>query len=256
MKDPQADSSGDALKAPDINWNWEGANYLAEWHEPIVELLSRYVPRNATILEVGAGGSYTLGGLARRLECSAFGIEPDVAGIRKTIELAQGESADVLMTRGDGFLLPFEQDRFDVVYSLGLVEHFTLEETRALIDEHIRVCKPGGLVIVAVPNLLNLPHTIRKAYLGERYEFAPEHSFSSRRLVTMLDSAGLREIKTDGVHPLWGLGMSPWGWRVVSMLKLTGIAKLLENAGSPRVRAEIGFMTYAIGRKKRQSENE
>jgi hypothetical protein len=71
----------------------------------------------------------------------------------------------------------------------------------------------------------------------------------------MLEEAGLREIKTDGVHPLWGLGMSPWGWRVVSLFRLVGIAKLFDRVKSPRVRAEIGFMTYAIGKKALNTKN-
>ena len=122
---------GQTLTAPEIDWNWENTSYLAEWHEPIVELLSRYVPGNSKILEVGAGGSHTLGALASRLHCAAFGIEPDIAGARKTIELASRESSTVLMVRGDGFLLPFADENFDVVYSLGLIEHFSPKQSEA-----------------------------------------------------------------------------------------------------------------------------
>jgi len=238
-----------SLTVPKIDWNWEQANYLAEWHEPIVELMSRYVPKESRILEVGAGGSHTLGALAGRLNCQAFGIEPDVAGIRKTNELAISESAEVAMIRGDGFMLPFDDCQFDVVYSLGLVEHFTLELTEALIAEHFRVCRFGGFVIVAVPNLLNLPHTLRKLYLGDAYEYAPEHAFTPGHLKRMLSSAGLQYVSTDGLQPLWGLGMSPIGWRFVSLFKRIGLARLLDDVKTPGMRARIGYMTYAIGKK-------
>jgi SAM-dependent methyltransferase len=250
MNTHQSEVTRQNLTSPDISWNWETANYFADWHEPIVELLSRYIPRNTRILEIGAGGSHTLGALANRLNCVAFGLEPDVAGIAKAVELANGENAPVLMVRGDGFSLPFAENSFDVVYSLGLVEHFSFAQSEELIAEHFRVCKAGGRVVVAVPNLLNLPHTLRKAYLGERYEYAPEHSFTPRQLIGMLEGVGLREISTDGLHPLWGLGMSRWGWNVVRLLRRTGIARVLEKIKSPSIRAGLGFMTYAIGKKK------
>ena len=237
------------LVAPEIHWNWEQANYVADWHEPIVRLISRYVPRKAKVLEVGAGGSHTLGALAARLECETYGVEPDLGGIKKTIELAKAESGKVRMILGDGFNLPFDEGAFDVVYSLGLVEHFEPKQTQALIEDHLRVCKPAGIVIVAVPNLLNLPHTLRKAYLGSRYEYAPERSFSPREIKRILASAGVESITVDGVNPLWGLGMSSLGWRIVDLLRRVGIAKLIDDVKSPSLRANIGYMSYAIGRK-------
>ena len=238
-----------ASNIPKIGWNWDQANYFDNWHEPIFELLKRYVPEQSTILEVGAGGSHTLGATAGRLRCEAYGIEPDRDGIKKTVEMADLEDAAVRMIRGDGFYLPFADDRFDVVYSLGLVEHFEQSDTNSLIAEHTRVCRPGGTVIIGVPNLLNLPHTLRKAYLGNRYEYAPERSFTPGRLRKMLIAAGLKSVTIDGLNPLWGLGMSPIGWRMVTALKRVGIAKRLDNARSADLRARIGFMTYAIGTK-------
>lgn len=235
-----------AKNVPDIEWNWEQANYFAEWHEPIYSLLERYVPASSKILEVGGGGSHTLGALAARLNCTAFGIDPDRNGAAKTKLLAEAESAKVEMIRGDGFCLPFDDGEFDVVYSLGLVEHFSALQTDELVAEHVRVCRPGGLVIVAVPNSLNLPHTARKALLGSRYEYFPERSYSPNQLGRLLRKSGLRIVSMDGVVPLWGLGMSPMGWRVVTVLNRIGIGERLNNVGNSRWRAALGFITYAV----------
>jgi SAM-dependent methyltransferase len=242
-------NSENSAEIPEIEWNWEQANYFEDWHEPIFELMSRYVPKGAKTLEIGAGGSHTLGALAGRLGCDAFGLEPDLAGIEKTIELAAGESAHVSMVRGDGFYLPFADGQFDVVYSLGLVEHFDHDGTVSLIAEHVRVCRNGGSVVVAVPNALNLPHSLRKAYLGRKYKYFPERSFTPRRLRKILNSAGLGAIMTDGLAPLWGLGMSPLGWWCVRILRRLGIARLLDGIRIPSLRANIGFMSYGIGKK-------
>lgn len=237
------------LSVPAIEWSWDQAGYLADWHEPIVELLSRYIDRETKILEVGAGGSHTLSALAGRRACIGIGVEPDVAGIRKTLQLAEQESGQIHMVRGDGFFLPFSDREFDVVYSLGLVEHFEPDQSDALIAEHARVCKPGGKVIVAVPNLLNFPHTLRKAWLQNAYQFAPERSLTPRALRKAMTAAGFRSLRLDGLNPLWGLGLSPTGWRVVSLFRRIGLAGWLNRIRSPYWRSRLGFMTYAIGEK-------
>jgi len=243
-----AQSSSESF--PDIDWGWDKANYQAEWHEPIFELMARYVVQGSSVLEVGAGGSHTLGAIAGRLECNAVGVEPDLNGIEKTRELARNENTSVQMIRGDGFCLPFSDGAFDVVYSLGLIEHFEPEESTALVAEHVRVCKDGGQVIVAVPNYLNLPHTIRKFMIGKDYEFYPERSFTPRQLKRILISAGLEFKEKDGVLPLWGVSMMDGGWRVTAILDRFGLASRLNDLKRSSWRANTGYMTYAQGIKK------
>jgi SAM-dependent methyltransferase len=52
---------------------------------------------------------------------------------------------------GDARNLPFNNDSFDVVYSLGVVEHFA--ETSRAICEHARIVKKDGYVVITVPRL-------------------------------------------------------------------------------------------------------
>jgi SAM-dependent methyltransferase len=235
---------------PTIEWRWDDADYLPEWHEPIFNLLKRYIPSNSKILEVGAGGSHTLGALAGRLNCRAYGVEPDKDGILKTRELAAVESGQVEMICGDGFRLPFADGEFDVVYSLGLIEHFHLKQSQLLIAEHRRVCKTNGIVIVSVPNWLNIPHTLRKLMLGEKYQYYPENSFTPKGLRNILSSTGLKIVATDGLLPLWGLAMSSSSWRLIAVLNRFGISKKLNNLDNASWRASLGYMTYAIAQKE------
>lgn len=241
--------SYDSDHIPSIEWGWENSEYLAEWHEPIFDLMARYVPKQSTVLEIGAGGSHTIGAIVRRLECRGFGIEPDEAGIEKTIQLAALETAHVEMVRGDGFYLPFENNAFDVVYSLGLIEHFDTGKSSELVAEHVRVCKKNGVVIVAVPNSLNFPHTLRKWFLGSRYEFYPERSYSPKQLRSLLSACALKLRGLDGVAPMWGLRMAPSLYKVVALLDRLGVSKRLTEIRSPKMRANVGFMTYAVGEK-------
>jgi SAM-dependent methyltransferase len=235
------------LRTPGIDWGWEKLDYVPEWHDPLLNLMVQYVPRGARILEVGAGGSHTLGGLALGLGCEAWGVDPDEPGLRSTRSMALRNGTAVRMVQGDGFKLPFPDEVFDTVYSLGLIEHFESIESESLIAEHVRVCRPGGRVLVSVPNLLNLPHTVNKLVLGKRYPFHPERSYLPSRLQSLLERNGLRIVAVDGLLPLWGLGMISWGWRLTALLDRLGLSARLKELKSQRMRAALGYMTFAIG---------
>ena len=52
---------------------------------------------------------------------------------------------------GDARKPPFQDNSFDMVYSLGVVEHFP--ETGAAIREHARVVRRGGYVLITTPHI-------------------------------------------------------------------------------------------------------
>lgn len=234
---------------PSIEWGWNDAQYQPNWHEPLFQIMARYVPPRSHVLEVGAGGSHTLGAVAKRLKCQAYGVEPDWAGILTTRRLATQECAAVRMISGDGFILPFADDSFDFVYSLGLIEHFPEMESAKLVNEHVRVCKPRGSVLISVPNWFNLPHTLSKWIQGKNYRYYPERSYTPKRLCEAMIASGLRIIATDGMLPLWGVAMMPGGWRVTAAIERLGLDGFILSPKSPRVRALLGYMTFAIGMK-------
>ena len=39
---------------------------------------------------------------------------------------------------------------FDLVYSLGVIEHF--EDARSIVEKHLFLTKPGGRVVISIPN--------------------------------------------------------------------------------------------------------
>jgi len=88
--------------------------------------------------------------------------------------------------------LPFRDDSFDAVYSMGTIEHFA--ETERAIAEMARVLKPGGRAIIGVPNrrdpfLRPLLATVMQTCGA--YAYGYEKSYSRPALKAMLERAGL-----------------------------------------------------------------
>src|SRR5262245_58148109 len=45
---------------------------------------------------------------------------------------------------------------FDVVYSIGFIEHF--EDPRMIIEKHLRLLRPGGRLIITLPHFAHLQY--------------------------------------------------------------------------------------------------
>lgn len=122
----------------------------------------------------------------------AYGVDispPIVLQARAAFRRCQRPIAGVV---GDVRELPFLDNSFDAIYSMGTIEHF--DDTQGAIAEIARVLKPGGRAIVGVPNrhdpfLRPLMSTVLQA-IG-LYHYGFEKSYSRRTLRGMLESAGL-----------------------------------------------------------------
>jgi len=75
--------------------------------------------------------------------------------------------------------LPFPDEYFDIVISLGLVEHFRNPEP--VLHEFTRVLKTGGVLITETPNKLNLIFTIYK--ILNRKKLVWEHWWGPKDLI-------------------------------------------------------------------------
>ncbi len=67
--------------------------------------------------------------------------------------------------------LPFKKESFDLIISTEVIEH--LENYRQLIREIYRLLKPGGVVILSTPNVLNLKSKVRYFLSGFFNLFGP-----------------------------------------------------------------------------------
>jgi SAM-dependent methyltransferase len=162
-----------ALAAREAGSFWfRGRNRLILW------ALSRYFPAARSFLEVGCGTGFVLAGIARAWpDMKVAGGDILTAGLRSAHERAPGAALYQL----DARRLPFEQE-FDVVGAFDVLEH--IDDDRKVLCELSRAAKPGGGILITVP---------QHAWLWSAEDEAGRHRrrYSRSELVGKLTRAGL-----------------------------------------------------------------
>ena len=109
------------------------------------------------------------------------------------------------LTRGDIRELPFADASFDLVYTMGTIEH--IAEYRQAVAEVGRVLAAGGTAIIGVPHRWNLflrPLLVWLLELAGLYPYAPERSFGAGELRRIVEAAGLAVRERTGILAIPG----------------------------------------------------
>jgi len=154
--------------------------------------------RGKRVLEVGAGtgrDSFPL------IEYGAEVVQLDYSV--NSLQILRGLSEELHVQTnivgGDTFQLPFRNETFDVVFHQGLLEHFRHPQALALLKENIRVLKPGGYLLVDVPQRYHLYTVVKHVLIAIDKWFAGwERSFSTPELTSLLQSLGLSTVHAYG----------------------------------------------------------
>ena len=96
--------------------------------------------------------------------------------------------------------LPFGDDSFDAIYSMGTIEHFA--ESEAALAEMIRVLRPGGRIVLGVPNRYDpfgRPLLVAALSRLGLYAYGFEKSYSRRHLREMLQRSGVEVVAETGI---------------------------------------------------------
>lgn len=153
----------------------------------LLELAGRVAPPDElAFLDVGCGPGETdrfLEGRVRRL--AGVDVAPEMLErARHANPWAEYRNYAV------GELLPYEDGSFDVSFAICVFHHVSRTQRIPLVEEMIRVCRPGGMVALFEHNPLN-PLT-RKAVRG--CEFDRDAELLSRREAShLLSQAGLAD---------------------------------------------------------------
>ncbi|MDB2369504.1 class I SAM-dependent methyltransferase [Planktomarina temperata] len=170
------------------------------------------------VLEIGCGrGSLSAYFADVGADCHLLDISP------KAIELAKKSFASLNLSGNfyvaDCEKLPFLDETFDFVFSIGLLEHF--EDITLVLAEKNRVLKNDGLMFnYIVPKLPNNVQVEYEWFNDILRTYAPVNSASEKvdvfrsdllsdRYVPVLAKLGMKEIFSSGIYPLPMISNSP-----------------------------------------------
>ena len=161
----------------------------ASYYKDFVTFVTTVSPVQKTeevcLLDVGCGCGWSSFEFARS-GYKTTGIDLNV----KAFEPLQTEGLTLL--ESSALDLPFPNDSFDIVASYQCIEHIPQPQTALL--EMVRVCKPGGVICIISPNLLNpiLPikfiiDAVRRGDLAlKRNSTTPHHPYGNTLVETLV----------------------------------------------------------------------
>ncbi len=123
--------------------------YLGILHEGFVQTLLNLGPPQGRILEVGTGTgriAVLLSKYAPEYEVWAIDLSSNMLRVAKNNAVEFGVKDRLFFIRADAKRLPFKDHSFEMVYSHNMMHH--IPDPRAMIEEMVRVLKPGGTFVL------------------------------------------------------------------------------------------------------------
>jgi len=204
-------AAGTGVRPSDALWK-EGAGYYIEslaqvlespmlpdvrrlGDQRILEIFDRHgnLAPGCRVLELGCGRSRWLPFLALQRQCEVSGLdnEPFAADLARANLMGAGASGRIVC--GDAFDLsgrPDMRGAFDLVYSMGLLEHFDdVVDRIAALKGYLR---PGGRLLTTVPNMQGFNWLMQR--LGSRDILEMHVVYDRKRLARAHEAAGLSTI--------------------------------------------------------------
>jgi SAM-dependent methyltransferase len=186
-------------------------------HRAILRAIANAAPQGlrGEHLDVGSGAGELLELIATRYSMQSFACD-------YTDRLMKRPDQPVDIVDLNHQPLPYADNRFALVTCAETIEH--LENYRQTIREIHRVLRPGGIVVISTPNVLNLRSRVRYFTFGFPNLFGPL-------------AVGKRDVHSPSGH------INPVGWfYLVHALLETGFADLKLSVDHYQRRSLISFV--------------
>jgi glycosyltransferase involved in cell wall biosynthesis len=119
----------------------------------LLDAVKRFVTpagESVSIVEIGGANSCFLDRILGAVDCAAYHVVDTNRYGLSLLQSRVGASSVVRLHEQNVLALKLET-RADLVFSVGLIEHFDPADTREAVRAHFRAVRPGGIVILTFP---------------------------------------------------------------------------------------------------------
>lgn len=172
-------------------------NRKKEYH--LYDILSDILPdKELSLLEIGCAPGGWLAFFYKNFNTKVSGVDYVEQACKKTEENLKKLQIPAKIYHNDVF--KFQHEPFDIVFSIGFIEHFT--DLSPIMNKINDLCnKNSGIVITVIPNLQGLNWWIRRTF---RPEAAAMHRvITFPQLIEIHEKIGLKTIYTKFGRPFY-----------------------------------------------------
>ena len=163
----------------------------------ILQILKSYVVKNNKVLDAGCGsGFFAKYFYDQGMQASALDYSQQALDL--TSSVTQGR---VMLFKKDLRLkaLPEEiTERFDLIFSDGLLEHFSIEDQYQIMHNFFSLLKKGGILATFVPNRFSPWEIIRPIFMPG----IEETPFILKQLIKLNTQQALTILEQGGINTL------------------------------------------------------
>jgi SAM-dependent methyltransferase len=169
----------------------EGKRFFKEIH-PEMESLSAVFREESyeRILDIGCGtGRHTVYLAGKGFD--VYGLDSSPTALKYTIDLLSSQDLSAHLTLHDMVSLPYDDDYFDAIISVQVIQHNTIEKIHNTVQEISRVLKVNGMVWITVLASENVPENREEIEPGTFIPLdgleagLPHHYFTEREILSL-----------------------------------------------------------------------
>jgi 2-polyprenyl-3-methyl-5-hydroxy-6-metoxy-1,4-benzoquinol methylase len=166
-------------------------------------LLKAHVREGNKVLEIGCAPGKLLAWIAAVLRASVAGIDYSPRGLAQTHRLFSALNLTADLRCEDFRGTTFPANNFDVVFSVGVIEHF--DDPRDIVRKHLSLVRPGGTALMTVPNYSGIYGRLQRYFDAESLLFHNTKIMSCEALAALVPSDEPFRVKA---YPFGRI--SPW----------------------------------------------
>jgi 2-polyprenyl-3-methyl-5-hydroxy-6-metoxy-1,4-benzoquinol methylase len=131
-------------------------------NKELLKIFDTYLPpqKELTILEIGGAPGQFLAYFTKHFSYVPHAIDYSTIGCEKMREAFAIANMDVTIYNRDIFSDLSDLPRFDIVFSMGFIEHFS--DLDSIVGKHVELLKKQGILLLGVPNYRGISHIVLK----------------------------------------------------------------------------------------------